>query len=117
MKINLTTGQIIAIILAVLGVLSASTVQLTELMGPALAKTIATTSTLSMTILSSILAAITGQASQLQAVAAMPGVDRIVVNERANDTLATLAVDPKQEKIESSAAATQAVVQTAKDAE
>lgn len=116
MKVHLTMGQVFAIILAVLGVLSASTVQLTDLLGAPMAKAIATVSTLTMTILSSVLAIITGQASQIQAVQAMPGVDKIVVNEKANDTLATLAVDPLQLKIEATPAATSTVVQTAKDA-
>lgn len=97
---NLTAGQWLGIILAVLGVLAASTVQLTDLFGPSIAKTIGTVANLLMTTLSSILVVITGQAAQLQAVQAMPGVEKITVNARANETLATLAVDPAQPKIE-----------------
>lgn len=57
-------------------------------------------STLLMTILSSVNAILGGQRSQIAAVQQMPGVEKIIVNSQANGTLATLAVDSAQDKIE-----------------
>lgn len=50
-------------------------------------------------ILSSIGTALSGQASLVRDVAAMPGVDRISVNAQATSTLASVAVDPAQTKV------------------
>lgn len=111
---GLTPMQWFASILAILGVLGASTVQLTDLLGPALAKTVVTISNLAMTIMSAIMVPMTGQTAQVRAVQAMPGVDKIVVNEKANPALATLAVDPVNPKIEATAQATATVIETAK---
>ncbi len=116
MNINLTPGQIFAIILAVLGVLGASTAQLTDLLGATEAKVIVTISSLLSSILSTILAVITGQGSQIAAVQAMPGIEKITVNAQANSTLASLAVDPANDKIESLPSAASAVAATAKGA-
>ncbi len=46
----------------------------------------------------------------------MPGVEKIVVNEKANATLATLAVDQTQPKIETMPDAKLAVAATARAA-
>ena len=46
-------------------------------------------------------------------VAQMPGVEKITVNANANTTLATLAVDSAQPKIEATPQATRAVQETA----
>lgn len=97
---NLNFNQIVAITIAVLGVLAASTVQLTDLFGPMAAKTVISVATLLTSVLSAILAAITGQGSMVRGVQDMPGVEKIVVNSEANKTLAQLAVDPQQPKIE-----------------
>ncbi len=96
---GLTTNQILAITLAVLGVLAGSATQLTDLFGANIAKTAVTASSLVQTVLASILAALTGQSSQVKNVLAMPGVEKITVNEHANSTLAAIAVDPKVDKI------------------
>lgn len=115
---NLNRGQILSIVIAVLGVLVASTSQLTDLVGPALTKDIVSISTLLMSVLSSIGAIISGQGSQIAAVNAMPGVEHIIVNEKANSTLATMAVssDPSNSKIEATPQAQRAVEATARAA-
>jgi hypothetical protein len=43
----------------------------------------------------------------------MPGVEKIIVNKQANQTLASLAVDPNQPKIETVPADKKAVQSTA----
>lgn len=111
---NLTTGQWLGIVLAILGVLAASTAQLNELFGPAVAKTIGTIANLTMSIMSAVLVVLTGQSAQVQAVQAMPGVEKIVVNENANQTLASMAVDPQQKKIETAPGTASAVAETAR---
>lgn len=45
-------------------------------------------------------AILTGQAQQVLAVQAMPGVSKIVTNDQANTTLAQIASDPANTKIE-----------------
>lgn len=50
-------------------------------------------------IISSYAAAVSGQASLVKDVAAMPGVERISVNAAASPALATVAVDPDQKKV------------------
>ena len=113
---NININQIIAIVLVVLGVCSASTAQLTDLFGAGAAKYIISGSGLLTSILSGVLGIITGQGSIIKAVQAMPGVERISVNSQANSTLATLAVDPNQGKIETIPGAAAAVAATAKGA-
>lgn len=110
---NLTLSQKYQIALVVLGVLVASTGQLTDLFGPQVTKYVVSASGLLIAIVSGIGTIVTGQGQQIQAVQAMPGVDKIVVNEKANATLATLAVDPAQDKIEAKPSAEVAVQDTA----
>lgn len=110
---NLTPLQWFAVTLAILGVLGASTVQLTELFGGTVAKSIVTASTLLTSILSSIMVPLTGQSAQIRAVNDMPGVSSIVVNEKANPTLAAIAVDPNS-KVEAAPSAQKIVEATAK---
>jgi hypothetical protein len=110
---NLNANQVVAIALVILGVFVASTAQLTDLFGAMAAKYIVSFSGLLMSILSGILGVMTGQSSQVKAVQAMPGVEKIVVNAQANETLATLAVDPAQAKIEALPSAQAAVNKTA----
>lgn len=113
---NLNRGQILSIVVLVLGVLMASTSQLTDLFGPQITKYIVSASSLLTSILAGINTVLQGQGSQLAAVQAMPGVEKIVVNSQANATLATMAVDPLQDKIEATPAAQDAVEATAKAA-
>lgn len=111
---NLTGKQILAIVIAVLGVLMASTAQLNELLGPTLAKVISTTAGLTNSVLASILAVLASQGNLVTDVQSMPGVEKITVNARANTTLASLAVDPNNAKISAAAGSESAVSSTAR---
>lgn len=111
---NLNAKQIISIIGAILSVLMISTAQLTDLLGPTAAKSLVSIAGLFNMILSSVMAAITSQGSTVKDVLAMDGVAKINVNEKANATLAALAIDPKQDKISPTVAAQSAVEATAK---
>jgi len=111
---NLNVKQVIAIIVAVLSVLSGSTAQLTDLLGPGAAKVVISMASLAMSVLSSILAVITSQGSTVKDVLAMPGVEKININGQANQTLAAIAIDPKQDKISPTQAARLEVTATAK---
>ena len=113
---NLTAIQWMAISVLVLGALSTSNAQLIDLFGPLTAKTIGSAAVLGTTILGAVLGFLGGQTGQLKAVQAMPGVDKIVVNEKANPTLAKAAVDEDNPKIEAKPSAQQVVSETAKDA-
>lgn len=110
---NLTNKQILAIAMAILAFLSASTGQMTEFLGPEVAKAVASGSAFINGILAAILAAITGQASQVRDVQAMPGVEKIEVNAKANQTLASMAVGPGENKITAARGEEHAVARTA----
>lgn len=115
---NLNGTQTIAIIIAVLSVLSGATAQLTDLFGAIIAKDLVSGAGLVTAVLSSVLAVITSQGSQVKSVLAMPGVDSIKVNAQANSTLAQIAVstDPALAKIEPVANAETKVAAIAKGA-
>jgi hypothetical protein len=113
---NLTRGQWFSIAIVVVGVLGASTAQLNDLFGPAATKAIVSASTLLTSLLAGINALLGGQGSQIAAVQAMPGVEKIMVNEKASPTLATMAVANENPKIEATPQALQAVADTAKAA-
>ena len=114
---NLNSKQILSIVMVVLGVMTASTAQLTDLFGPTTTKAVIGLAGMLNSILAGILAIFNSQSGTLKDVQSMDGVDKIIVNSKANETLATLAVDPMQTKIEASSQATSAVVATAKGAE
>lgn len=114
MMFNLNGKQIIQIVGVIISVLMVSSAQLTDLLGPGVAKTIVTISGLANMILQGITVALTTQSAQVKDVAAMPGVERITVNATANAALATMAVDKNQDKVAPTPAAEQAVAQTAK---
>lgn len=105
--------QVLAITLVVLGVLTASTAQLNDLFGPTTTKAIVSISSLLMSILSGLLGVFSSQANTVKDVQAMDGVEKIVVNKDANQTLASLAVDPVNTKIEPAHNAEAAVTRTA----
>lgn len=110
---NLNGKQVISILGAILGVLMISTTQLTDLFGAGTAKTVTTVAGLINTLLSSIMAVITSQGSQVHDVLAMKGVEKIDINGEANKTLASIAIDPSINKISPTPAAMQAVTKTA----
>ena len=112
---NLTTIQKIAITMAVLGVLSTSGVQLTDILGPAISKTTVSVAGLINSVLAAIVAVLSGQGAIVKQVAAMPGVSRISVNENANPVLAQLATASDQPGIGATDPATREVLkETAK---
>lgn len=113
---NLNGKQIISIVGAVISVLMVSSAQLTDLLGPGMAKTIVTVAGLTNMILQSVTVAITSQGSTVKDVLAMRGVEKIDVNSQANATLATIAVDKNQDRIAPTPAALQAVTATARAA-
>ena len=96
---NLTGKQVLLIISAVLSALVAASAQLTDIFGPTVAKEVISVVSLSNTILTSIMVAITGQAQLVRDVAAMPGVERVSVNTQASPPLAAVATDPNQPKV------------------
>lgn len=102
---NLNRSQIIATTIAILGVLMVSTSQLTDLFGPTATKSIVSVASLLNSILGATLAVITSQGGQVRDVLAMPGVEKIDVNAKANSTLAAIAVDPTVDKISPTPAA------------
>jgi hypothetical protein len=112
---NLNFKQVLAILAAILGVLMVSTAQLTDLFGAGVAKTIGSGSGLLTLMINSVLAVVTGQAAMVKDVLAMPGVESVKVNAQANQTLAQIAVDPTQQKIEATPQAAAQVAATAKE--
>lgn len=107
--------QVLAVIMVVLGVVMASTTQLTELgLTPGAAKAIVGFAGMLNAILAGTLGILTTQANTVKDVQAMQGVESIVVNKQANQTLAALAVDPAQAKVEVKTSDTAAVNLTAK---
>lgn len=97
---NLTLKQVISLIIAVLSALLLASTQLVDVFGPQTAHMIVGVSTLLNTVLGAILAIITSQAGTVKDTLAMPGVEGIQVNRQANQTLASIAVDPLQDKIQ-----------------
>jgi hypothetical protein len=114
MNINMT--QVLALTLVVLGVISGGSAQLTDLVGPLITKSMVAAASLATSIISGWMVVLTGQSNLVKTVQDMPGVEKITVNDQANKTLATLAVDPNQAKIEATPQAAAAVADTAKGA-
>lgn len=110
---QLTGKQWLSIIVAVLSVLMISTTQLTDLFGQNVAKTLVTVAGLANTIISSVVAALSGQGALINDVRSMPGVERITVNEQANQTLAKIAMDPSADKVAPTPSAANVVQATA----
>lgn len=113
---TLTPLQIIGIILVINGALIGSTSQLTDLFGPVAVKYIVSLASIGNSILGGIVSFMSGQGSQIKNVLAMPGVEKLTVNSQANATLATIAIDPQQGKIEPTPSAEAKVAATAQAA-
>jgi hypothetical protein len=99
---NITGIQWFLIILALLGALSGSTAQMTDLFGAVVAKDIASGASFLSSLISAILIPLNGQGSLVKTVAAMPGVEKVLVNQNATQTLAQVAIsnDPAAIKVE-----------------
>lgn len=94
-------GRVLSAVVAVLGVLVTASANLTDIFGPNAAKLVVSVAGLAMSVISALNAALfQGQANLVTAVAAMPGVSRIITNHQANDTLASIANDPANPKVE-----------------
>ena len=112
--LSINRVQVVAMVLVVLGAITGGTSQLTDLFGAAITKTIVAAASLMTSVLSGWIMILTGQSSIVKNVQSMPGIERIVVNEKANATLATLAVDPANDKIESTPESAETVEKLAK---
>lgn len=111
--LNINGKQIIQIVGVIISVAMVSSAQLTDLLGPEIAKTIVTIAGLTNMILQGVSVALQTQTNQVKDVAAMPGVEKISVNSTASPALATLAVDPAQAKVAPTPSAEAAVQKAA----
>lgn len=109
---GLTVNQWFAIIIAILSALAGATAQLNDLFGVQAGHSIVTAATLLTTIMSSILVSLTSQGAQIRNVNAMQGIEKILVNKDANQTLAQIAIDPST-KVQPTPNAEAAVAETA----
>lgn len=113
---NLTLMQWVGIVIGLNSLLMGSTPQLTVLFGQNSVPYIIAIATLGNGALGVVVAVIGSQSAQIKNVLAMPGVEKIDVNGQANPALATMAVDPTQNKISPTPAAMDTVTATAKAA-
>lgn len=113
---SITPLQWVGIILMVNGVLSGSASQMTDLLGPVWAAHVGSIAVMGSGICGGLITMFGGQGAMIRGVAAMPGVEAIKVNSLANATLATIAVDQAQGKVETLPEAKSAVAATAKGA-
>lgn len=113
---NLTPKQWMAIAAAILSAMAVATTQMTDIFGPTLAKSIMAAAGLVSTVLNTVLAILTSQTGTVRDVQSMPGVESIVVNKDANSTLATMAVNRAEAKVEIKPGAEAAVKDTAAEA-
>jgi hypothetical protein len=111
---SLTTLQWLGVTLVINGALIGSTAQLTDLMGAHWAHIIVSVCSLGNSVLGGIVTMFSGQGTQVLNVKAMAGVDHIDVNEKANPTLAKIAMDPNEDKIAPTLAAQAQVAAIAK---
>lgn len=110
---NMTLVQWIGIVIGLNSLLLGATPQLTVLFGAVAVPYIGAVAALGNGALGVFVTVIGGQGSQVRNVLAMPGVERIAVNEQANSTLASIAVDQTQNKIAPTPQAQAAVAKTA----
>lgn len=113
---SLTRAQWFGLIIVGLSVMGGGANQLTVLFGQVATTYILAATTLLTGFVGGAMTILGGQGSQVEAVRAMPGVEKILVNEDANATLATLAVSQDDNKIEPTPAAKDAVEATARAA-
>lgn len=110
---DITSKQWFQIISGAIGGLITGAALLQQLFGQDLALHIVATLGIANIILGSVGAALSGQANLVKDVQAMPGVDRIRINETASPALAALAVDPANTKILPTPGAQAAITATA----
>lgn len=95
--------QIIGMAIVVLGVLMVSTAQLTDILGPSAAKTITSLAAMLNSILGGFMTVLTTDNAAIQDAANTKGVESIQINKSAPQSLAAMAIDPANEKIEATA--------------
>src|SRR5882724_10191409 len=114
---SITSKQWFQIVSGVIGGLITGAALLQTLFGQALTIQIVAGLGVANIILSSVGTALSGQGSLVKDVAAMPGVEKVLVNATASPTLASVAVDPAQQKVGAVDQGTRIVLQdTAKGA-
>jgi hypothetical protein len=96
----ITPVQWLGIILVINGALIGSTAQLSDLMGAKVAHIVVSVASLGNSVLGGLITFLSGQGAQIKSVLAMPGIESIKVNSQASPTLATIAIDENQPKIE-----------------
>jgi hypothetical protein len=117
---NLTLPQKLGLAIALLGFLATASTQLTDILSPfgsvapVIVKEVVSISSVLSGALGIFLATVTSQSSAVKAVQDMQGVTSIRVNALANPTLAALAVDPANPKIDAVPGAAAAVAKIAK---
>lgn len=112
---NITSKQWFQIIQGINGGLITGAALLQTLFGQDLTLKIVAVLGIIGIIISSVATTLSGQANLVRDVAAMPGVERVSVNATANSTLASVAVDPEQNKVGASTPAARTVLlETAK---
>lgn len=106
---NITLVQWLAIVVAITAAVAGGATQLTDIFGSATSKIIVGLANLAGTIMSGVIAVLSGQSYIAQAVNNMKGVEYIGVNKDAPTFLAKMAVDPES-KVEPTEDATATVV-------
>lgn len=109
---NITSKQWFQIITSIIGGLTTGAALLQTLFGQDVTIQIVAILGIANIIMGSVGAALSGQASLVRDVAAMPGVERINVNANANSTLASVAVDPAEPKVGASSPEIRATLMT-----
>lgn len=97
---NVTRNQWLQIAAVVLSACIAANTLWTQLFGAGTATVVISLLGLANTILAGVTYVLTGQSQQVRDVQAMPGVSKIVVNNQANATLAAVADDPSNTKVQ-----------------
>lgn len=108
--------QAIGMTIVVLGVLMVSTAQLTDIFGPAAAKTVTSLAGMLNSILGGWLTLINSDTATFNDTKAMTGVESIQINKNATPALAAQAIDPAEAKVEVKPGAELAVARIAGDA-
>lgn len=97
--LNIQPKQWFAIISGFVSSMITGAALLNPLFGETLALKIVAVLGITNLALNSVQTAVTGQAALIKDVANMAGVEKITVNEKANPTLASVAVDPTVDKV------------------
>jgi hypothetical protein len=96
---NLTSKQWFQIVSGIISGLITGAALMQTLFGQDLTIKIVAGLGIANIILSSVGATVSGQSNLVSDVAAMPGVERISINAKASPALASVAVDPAQQKV------------------